>query len=706
MTTESNNNKNPLDGFRKKASDHGFWGKPSVPMPEPEPDFTYDYEPDSDYEPEFDTDYEYEPEPAEAVVTEHDAEPQADSPTESLPKLDEPGEVPPWLKLSHTMDSTLPASAERNEVAADHVAPVASLADRVVVLPPQEDSASADAEGVVPSEERPSVRESVLDLAWDDLDDLDDNLSWSDDVEGQADFADVDSDEGSILTEPEQMYIDADLGYSGEPSVFDGGDTDRLVNLTAYDEGEPISTSVNRNRLRIIALVVAVVIALGIVYALGVRRFTNHLLPNTRINGFDASGMTVDEARAALEAETAEYACDVSVKKFDVTVNGSDISIDRDEQSMADQAMNGQNAYAWPVALLFGNSVSTEPSITFDENNLRSIVTTAVEDYNQKNLPTDEAVINYNEETGLFEAAGTTKGTAVDAQAVCDATIEDVRAFNRTSTPSAKTATHEATVHDIPSYEKTAQNANRSRTSDVPILVNGETVIVSDAAQNAEWVKVGDGPSVVVDEDGVRTWAEYYVADAVYHSDDWSNYYLNTDAFVSEFCERLSNGVVDGYEAPTIDELRTEGESREKAYAKGGWNSELGRYIDVDLESQFARLFDETGNVIWESAFVSGEVYAGRSTVEGLFEIYSMETNTVLVGMDYDNDGKPDYESFVNYWMPFYGGYGLHDATWRSNFGGDYYYYYGSHGCVNLPYSKAEELFNITFVGEKVNVHW
>ena len=44
--------------------------------------------------------------------------------------------------------------------------------------------------------------------------------------------------------------------------------------------------------------------------------------------------------------------------------------------------------------------------------------------------------------------------------------------------------------------------------------------------------------------------------------------------------------------------------------------------------------------------------------------------------------------------MPFFNGYGLHDATWRDEFGGTIYKTNGSHGCINLPYSKAEILFN------------
>ena len=56
--------------------------------------------------------------------------------------------------------------------------------------------------------------------------------------------------------------------------------------------------------------------------------------------------------------------------------------------------------------------------------------------------------------------------------------------------------------------------------------------------------------------------------------------------------------------------------------------------------------------------------------------------------------------------MPFIGNsWALHDASWRSRFGGDIYQYAGSHGCVNLPGDKAKELFGLCKVGDVVVVH-
>ena len=60
------------------------------------------------------------------------------------------------------------------------------------------------------------------------------------------------------------------------------------------------------------------------------------------------------------------------------------------------------------------------------------------------------------------------------------------------------------------------------------------------------------------------------------------------------------------------------------------------------------------------------------------------------------------YASPVKFWMPFNGGIGFHDASWRSSFGGSIYKSGGSHGCVNMPYDKAKELFENVYTGMPV----
>ncbi|MDR3519796.1 MAG: L,D-transpeptidase [Candidatus Pacebacteria bacterium] len=88
---------------------------------------------------------------------------------------------------------------------------------------------------------------------------------------------------------------------------------------------------------------------------------------------------------------------------------------------------------------------------------------------------------------------------------------------------------------------------------------------------------------------------------------------------------------------------------------------------------------------------------AGDETPTGTWKIYAKQTNRYLTG--------PGYRDFVQYWMPFHGNYGFHDASWQTfPFGGSLYPTEGSHGCVHLPTSAAKWLFNWSSIGTTVMV--
>lgn len=49
---------------------------------------------------------------------------------------------------------------------------------------------------------------------------------------------------------------------------------------------------------------------------------------------------------------------------------------------------------------------------------------------------------------------------------------------------------------------------------------------------------------------------------------------------------------------------------------------------------------------------------------------------------------------------------GFHDADWRNEFGQEIYKTSGSHGCINMPPEKAEELYQILQVGTPVIAYY
>ncbi len=127
---------------------------------------------------------------------------------------------------------------------------------------------------------------------------------------------------------------------------------------------------------------------------------------------------------------------------------------------------------------------------------------------------------------------------------------------------------------------------------------------------------------------------------------------------------------------------------------------DTGRYIEINLATQRLWAYQDY-QLVHEAPITSGATGAGYPTVQGLFSIYSKEPNRYLNGFALGYN----YNVFVKYWMPFTGNYGLHDASWRSSFGGGDYYYNGSHGCVNLPEATAAWLFGWAEIGTPVWVH-
>lgn len=116
-------------------------------------------------------------------------------------------------------------------------------------------------------------------------------------------------------------------------------------------------------------------------------------------------------------------------------------------------------------------------------------------------------------------------------------------------------------------------------------------------------------------------------------------------------------------------------------------------YVVVSISKQTLKYY-EYDNVVLSSNIVTGK---NNRTPTGNFKVLNKARNIVLKGKD--------YESFVNYWIAFKGSsFGFHDASWRNSFGGKIYINSGSHGCVNMPYNKVKQLYNMISIGTPVYI--
>lgn len=112
--------------------------------------------------------------------------------------------------------------------------------------------------------------------------------------------------------------------------------------------------------------------------------------------------------------------------------------------------------------------------------------------------------------------------------------------------------------------------------------------------------------------------------------------------------------------------------------------------------------------IVYQTPVITGDMNViADATPVGTYKIYAKETKVYLTG----SDSRGSWNDFVNYWMPFldnqYGVFGLHDATWRtaSDFGSiSPYSNNASHGCIELPLSAGEWIYNWSTIGTPVTI--
>lgn len=120
-------------------------------------------------------------------------------------------------------------------------------------------------------------------------------------------------------------------------------------------------------------------------------------------------------------------------------------------------------------------------------------------------------------------------------------------------------------------------------------------------------------------------------------------------------------------------------------------------YIEVSISDQHVWFYKD-GKCTMDSSCVTGNERLKHGTPRGIYFISERIGGKYLTG-----DG---YKTWVNQWMRLTNtGIGLHDAYWRSSFGGSIYKTNGSHGCVNLPKNFAKKVFDESNRGMPVIIY-
>lgn len=213
-----------------------------------------------------------------------------------------------------------------------------------------------------------------------------------------------------------------------------------------------------------------------------------------------------------------------------------------------------------------------------------------------------------------------------------------------------------------------------------------------------DWVSVDGNFQVTIDESKARAYvdalANAYTTQLGTNIPVCGGYDGNNHSWIVDSSQETTALVSDIKNGQTI----TKGPIYAQTSGASYFSNVGYTFVEVDMSKQHVWFYKD-GYLVIDGDIVTGNLSAdGCATPTGVYNIYSMQKNAVLTG--------PGYASPVNFWMPFTGNYGLHDAPWRSEFGGEIYKTDGSHGCVNLPYYVAEGIYNNGYVGVPVILYY
>ncbi len=466
------------------------------------------------------------------------------------------------------------------------------------------------------------------------------------------------------------------------------------------EKGKQRSKKGGRATWIVLALVLVLLVSLAAVYVSVARSYRNRFLPASLINGIDCSDMNTAEVLARLTPSMEDYTLEVMGRDYATGESGAVLGrisasdIDMRYEGLlpsVENALAQQNAYKWPLAYLTDKTTnySVVMTIAYDEEKAKSLVQTWDAFQTQNMQESENAYISeYSDKTNSYKVIPKTVSTRIDLEQAYKHIIASLHDYKKELDIEAMGCYEDAAVQqDEEKLINTVNTVNKWLSTSVTYDWNGRAVVL-DKELLHEWISIVDNEPVL-DTEQVRRFVKRRAAE----NDTYGkNGNFTTAHNVKLSLYRASYGWKTDIDAETQElvELIQQGSitNREPVYSVTGrvkGTDDIGdSYVEIDLTHQHLYLYIDGQNVL-ETDFVSGNMSAGNATPQGIFGLTYKKTDAVLRGAD--------YETPVNYWMPFYGNYGMHDATWRRVFGGNIYLTGGSHGCVNLPLNKAAVIY-------------
>lgn len=436
--------------------------------------------------------------------------------------------------------------------------------------------------------------------------------------------------------------------------------------------------------------------------------FNSHFYFGTTINENKFGGKSVAHVEKSIEKQISDY--ELTLKRSDgqtEKIQGKEIDLKYNPGNELQKVLKSQNPFLWPKSLFKKDIREIEIGVTYDKQKLSAQISQLEGVKNQNPVKSVSA-------TPVFDGTEFTiqkevYGNEVNVENLTKVIEEHLDGLNEEVDMKKSKAYYEPKyVSDSKEVVSAKDALNKCLTAEITYDFKPFTEKV-DKGSISDWLSVDENMNVSFKEKEVKAYIKKLASK--YDTSGKPRSFVTATGKTVE----VKNGVYgwkinqDGeYKKLTEDILAGNSVKREPEYKRKAVSHEgndFGNtYAEVDLTTQHMWFF-QNGKLMMESPIVTGKPSTGHATPQGTYTVTYTQKGAVLRGKILPN-GKREYETPVDFWMPFNGGIGFHDATWQSSFGGNRYLTHGSHGCINMPYDKAQQLFGYLKAGTPVICHY
>ena len=423
------------------------------------------------------------------------------------------------------------------------------------------------------------------------------------------------------------------------------------------------------------------------VYLIMTVYFSNHFFFRTYINGINVTGRSNKSAQELMTEKASDYALTINGRYDDTEqLNGNDINLKYDFNDGINKLLEEQNPFTWIKSIFSSNKYTITDGISYDDELLKQILGN-LNCLNESNVKEPiNASINYTGDG--YEIVKEDKGNKLNYDKFYSMVLTNIQNINDVLDLDKEGCYEEPKYTSKTDVVVQAKNTiDKYMSSKITYNVSGDEIVIDSSLINT-WINIDEDFNVTLNEDAIKEYVNqlgdiYDNIGSTRTFTRWSGevikvsttpgiYYIDRDTTISQIVEAISNG------SETTKDLSFKTPTATDDYV-------INTFVEVDLTNQTV-VYYKNGKLITQGNVVTGNVSAGHATPSGVYRLDWKAKDFVLRG-----DG---YASPVSFWMPFNGGIGLHDASWRSSFGGSIYKTNGSHGCVNMPYSVAQAIYN------------